>query len=138
MSELKCMIRKVISSFKILGSKKLGEVTGLLVNERPRMNDDPFLLQSIRTKTLTTETKQASAQLLDGTTVTQPPLPLCLNRQPRRARPALRTFHPLDYLMTSLSPTLLPGYNFLKAEKILPKKINTPNNCPILLPIWIT
>lgn len=32
----------------------------------------------------------------------------------------------MDYLMTSLSPILLPGYNFLKAEKILPKKINTP------------
>jgi hypothetical protein len=28
--------------------------------------------------------------------------------------------------MTSLSPTLLTGYNFLKAEKILSKKINTP------------
>lgn len=34
----------MISSFKILGNKKLGEATGLLVNERPGMNDNLFLL----------------------------------------------------------------------------------------------
>ena len=54
------------------------------------------------------------------------PTPLGLNPQRRRARPGPRTFQPVDYLMTCLPPTLLPGYNFLKAEKILPKKINTP------------
>lgn len=71
---------------------------------------------------------ETSAQLLDVTTATQTPPTLCLNSQLRRARPGLRTFHPLDYLtkMTSPSPTILTGYNFLKAEKILPKKINTP------------
>lgn len=66
---------------------------------------------------------EASAQLLDP----QPLSPSCPVPKPttRRAQSALRTFHPLDYLMTSLSPALRQaGYNFLKAGESLPKKIN--------------
>lgn len=68
---------------------------------------------------------EASAQLLESTTALTPDAPRTETHS--LEGPGLVSGHssPWDYLVTFLSPTHRTGYNFLKAEKILPKKINT-------------
>lgn len=81
---------------------------------------------------------EAAAQLLD-------PQPLTPSRHvpkptTRRAQCALGTFHPLDYLMTSLSPTLRQaGYNFFKSwgKSSQKNKLCGTTNSPFLSPLWI-
>lgn len=74
------------------------------------------------------ETRAAWAQLFDVTTATYPPPPCAY---PHRAEREQNTASSQDIPSHGLFDDVpvsypLPGYNFLKAEKILPKKINTP------------